>query len=309
MDKTGLIACLQEHFDHPQKSERWAMYRLISPIVDYANLTLAMRPYFEFNQTSAHGTSQAVDIALLDNGKPAVMVEAKRVDRRISADQISKYLQPGVRGLVTNGVNWIMCFDGKSRAVSLTGDTDGQIATEVLNEVVAFIRGEKQPHARWSTEVEYMEPKVRPEVPKKASRARRRSNPVVVAMDTDSFLSEVANLEKASQLDRLLLQSLVAELERQGGMPQHLRCEIRASRVAFFDERVGSGSKRTARVELGKKQPDILVLSSLVTDSTGLEAIAPSDPHDKGPHMRRFRLSNEAQTEQFAVALAKVLGN
>ena len=86
MDKSYLISQMQEHLNAPQKSERWAMYRLIVPVIDLANSKLGLRAYFEFNQTSSHGTSQSVDVALLDEHSPRVMVEAKRVDRRIAAE-------------------------------------------------------------------------------------------------------------------------------------------------------------------------------------------------------------------------------
>ena len=51
---TDLLQHLEEHLRSPQKSERWAMYRLIVPVVDFANATLGMSDYFEFNQTSAY---------------------------------------------------------------------------------------------------------------------------------------------------------------------------------------------------------------------------------------------------------------
>ena len=79
-----LISLLEHHFHDPQPSERWAMYRLITPVIDYANQSMGLFPYFEYNQTSSHGTHQSVDIALLDDQEiPRVLVEAKRADRKV----------------------------------------------------------------------------------------------------------------------------------------------------------------------------------------------------------------------------------
>jgi hypothetical protein len=35
-----LLRQIQEHVNKPQKSERWTMYRLIAPVVNFANSTL-----------------------------------------------------------------------------------------------------------------------------------------------------------------------------------------------------------------------------------------------------------------------------
>jgi hypothetical protein len=107
MDIDFLIKLLENNFANSQPSERWAMYRLINPVVDYANQSLGYTPYFEYNQTSSHGTHQSVDIALLDETyTPRIFVEAKRADRKISPEQIEKYLDVMDHGVVTNGYIW-----------------------------------------------------------------------------------------------------------------------------------------------------------------------------------------------------------
>ncbi|MEO8460618.1 MAG: hypothetical protein ABI451_08825, partial [Dokdonella sp.] len=264
MSRRDLICRIQDHLNSSQKSERWAMYRLIVPVIDFANSTLRMRVYFEFNQTSMHGTSQSVDVALLDDDDaPRVMVEAKRVDRRIAAEQISKYLTPGVRGLVANGVHWVLCHDGMSKAVSVCRPVDELVAADALDEIVAFIRGEILSDSGWSTEQKYMDPVIRPQKLRKELSARRISNSVQAATDIDAMRSEVAGLSNASELEKRFLESMANQFEGQGGLPGHLRCEIRSSRVVFFDDRIPIGSQRVARMELGKKNPDILVLTRL----------------------------------------------
>jgi hypothetical protein len=79
------------HFLQPQKSERWTTYCLIAPVVTAALQDTELSMYYEWNQVSQHGTTQSVDIAVLDQGNPVVLVEAKRFDRQIDAGMIQKY--------------------------------------------------------------------------------------------------------------------------------------------------------------------------------------------------------------------------
>lgn len=285
------------------------MYRLITPVVDFANSKIGMTVYFEFNQTSSHKTSQSVDIALLEGREPRVMIEAKRVDRRIAAEQIAKYLLPNVRGVVTNGGHWIMCLNGESKAVSLLSTETGEADIRSLDEIVAFIRAEKLTRAGWAMNAAYVDPLIRPQRPAKPDRARRKSNPVEVARDTPTLRMLFDQLPSTSPLESVLFDSMLRQIEAQRSLPIHLRTEIRSSRVSFFDSRSTSRSMRVARIELGRKHPDILVLTALVSSSKTLSQIAFPTPHDKGPHMRRFRLADDQKAETFGVELAKVLSD
>ncbi|MDR5763263.1 hypothetical protein [Caballeronia sp. LZ035] len=151
MDKQALIQNLVKHFAAPQSSERWAMYHLISPVVDFANLTSGLISYYEFQQPSAHKTFQKVDIALLDSvtRSPRVMVEAKQFRKPVSAELIRKYLKPGVRGAVTNGFHWVLCVDDNSKIVTLSS-VDGTFFEEALNEVVSFISSGEVDTSVWN---------------------------------------------------------------------------------------------------------------------------------------------------------------
>lgn len=285
------------------------MYRLIAPVVDYANSTMGLTVYFEFNQTSEHKTSQSVDIALLEGTQPKVMIEAKRVDRPIAAEQIYKYLRPGVRGLVTNGVHWVMCLNGESKAVRLHHVSDGKTNVASLSEIVGFIRAEPCERRGWSAVEVYVDPSIKPLRPSKTDRAHRQKNTVEVATDTIVLRGLFNGLTAASHLESTLLDSMLHQFEDQGALPGHLHAKVRASRVSFFDSRLTSKSTRVARIELGKRQPDVLVHSGLVSSWDELARIASPAPHDKGSRMRRFRLSDETQTRDFGVALAKVLSS
>lgn len=305
-----LIQALGEHLAHAQKSERWAMYRLIVPIVDFANSTLKLTPYFEFNQTSAHGTSQSVDIALLYGDTPVSMIEAKRVDRSIGADQIDKYLVEDVRGIVSNGVNWILCLNGQSKALCIWDEETQKVNEEDVEEIVDFLFGSKPLSADWSRNREYIAAPIKPIKPKKPIKALRRSNPKCVAVKAGQCLIEVRNLSKATELELAFLEALVRSVsDHHGDIPSRSRFEFRSSRVSFFDESQSTPTKRTGRIELGKRHPDILVLTEIVNASPSLSKIAPPAPHDKGPHMRRFRLPDESSAMAFGIALGKVIFN
>lgn len=301
----ALVLHLVQHVSSSQKSERWAMYRLIMPIIDFANESLNFHPYFEYNQTSAHGTSQSVDIALLDGVEPRVMVEAKRANRKISAEQITKYLEPGVRGIVTNGVDWVLCLNGRNKVVSI--HRGQSVAIDAVQEVVNFVRGGELRDSGWLESQQYVVPTLKPEKLAKPTTARRVSNPITVVTNCAEMRAEIVRLSTASYLDRVLLNAIAEQFETEVQFPTHLRCEVRSRRVAFFDEHSTSPSKRVARIELGRQQPDIIVLTALAESRPGILSIAPAAPHDKGLHMRRFRLDQEAQARQFGVELAKVL--
>jgi hypothetical protein len=140
MNLSQLAEGLSFQFQYPQKSERWAMYRLIMPVVDFAEAASPRTVHFEYNQTSLHGTSQSVDIALLNDATEEVFLEAKRIDRLISSDQISKYMKDGVRGLVSNGIDWILCMEGQSRRIRIYDPDRRNVNQNGLEDIIGFIR-------------------------------------------------------------------------------------------------------------------------------------------------------------------------
>lgn len=308
MDINELNQLIRENLSSPQKSERWAMYRLITPIVDFANSELGHIMYFEFNQPSAHKTTQSVDIALLDgDGVPVMMIEAKRVDRRISAEQISKYLLSGVRGVVTNGVNWVLCLDSRSKAISIFDPKKKILIEPNVNSVIEFIQGKLSSEEDWTSGCQYIDASIKPARLSNTTKGIRKSNPSYTALDVSSMRETMSKLVTPSMLDRELIKALLDEFERQSGLPKYLRIEVRSSRISFFDTKKTSGSKRVVRIELGRQQPDILVLTALTQSEKHLSEIAISAPHDKGPHMRRFRLSKDSQAKAFGTRLAAAL--
>ncbi len=299
-----LEEALSHHFASPQKSERWAMYRLINPVVDFASSEMGLEAYFEFNQTSTHGTSQSVDIALLDGGVPVVLVEAKRADRRISAEQIGKYLSDDIRGIVSNGYNWILSLKGESKQLSIWDDANKKCIRESLTEIIYFIKMGRSGDSDWHSFSSYMPPSVKPTKPSKQVKAKRKSNPITAADSVEHCQSLIHEHPKATFLEVVFLENMVASVQDSlKCIPTNCRIVFRDSRVSFFNDELSGRSKRAGRIELGKQQPDILVLTSLVEAHSHISKIATPEPADKGPHMRRFRLSSIEQAKLFGASL------
>lgn len=307
MDLENLVARLLPHLHAPQKSERWSMYRLISPVIDYANEALGFTVYFELNQTSHHGQSQSVDIALLDGEKPIVLVEAKRAGRKISSDQIAKYLQKNERGLVSDGFQWILCRNGENtRLLIYDGD---EVSRDKLSAIIGFIRGGTVSGVAWTGDTVLAVTEVKPRQPKKTQRATRVSNPVVPTASLEDLAIQVRGLPQVLPVQAALLAAILCRIEERGGSLGGMRWEVRSSRISIFNDNVqGHGSShRLARLLLEVGNPDVLVLNAIVELHPRLADIAKPAPHDKHPGMRRFRLGNEIQAKAFGAALVDAL--
>jgi hypothetical protein len=293
MNRKELEAHLQEHLSAPQASERWAMYRLITPIVDYANNSLKLKPYYEFNQNSSHGTHQSVDIALLDqNSNPVVLVEAKCWDRGISAEQIDKYLESGVRGVVHHG--FIPIF------------SESLLQRKNLDKVVAFLRGQHQSDLLFLEEPQVYRTDIKPWSIKKKIKAARKVHPKAVAKSISEFESFIDSLDKSPSTERKLLTSIKNTLKERG-IPSFLRIEVRKTRISLFDDRREGRKQRIARIELGKQQPDVLVLTEITKQNADLSSVTKPYIHDKGGHMRRFRIPNDEAAIKFGQYLVIAL--
>ena len=304
MNKTDLISHLKHHLANAQKSERWAMYRLITPIVDYANQKLGLNPFFEFNQTSAHGTHQSIDIALLDENEiPQVLVEAKRVGRILSAEQISKYLTSKQRGVVTNGEIWILCDQDRHACVSLLKSQPNGFNTNALDLVIRFLQLQHIKADFTDTPTEYKSA-LHPLIVNKDIKAIRSTHPKAIAT-LETLPEMLSSIDSKSELEKRLLEHLAAKISDHETMPS-IRVEVRKTRISFFDESSSDTHQRIARIELGKSQPDVLVKKDLVDENGQLQQMT-STIHDKGAHMRRFRIGSLKDAERLAAGLAKLL--
>jgi hypothetical protein len=314
MNLTHLVKILSHRIQNSQRSERWVIYRVIMPVLDYIEGSNPRIAHFEYNQTSLHGTNQTVDIALLEDGVPKVFLEAKRIDRHISSDKIAKYMEEGVRGLVSNGVDWILWMDERSRHIRIYDPIKNTFNHNGLKDIIAFIESPPVGIDDWTKETIHIPPIIRPVRIAKKIKAMRISKEVFSVNDCSSFAGKVANLPRASVNQTALLDAMVERFNSVGGIPVWLLCKLRTSRISFFDSNLKGSSQRIGRIEFGKKQPDILLLTSIVekmrnkkNEMSPLESIVQSNPHDKNPNFRRFRLGNEKQSGEFGKSFVDAL--
>jgi hypothetical protein len=303
VNKTELIDCLDSHLNNVQPSERWAMYRLITPVVDYANQRLNFTPYFEFNQTSEHGTHQSVDIALLDeDGQPQVFIEAKRADRKLSPEQIDKYLNNKTRGVVTNGLIWLLCETGCHEPVVVFSN---KLNKRALDRVISFIRGNLILDSEGNKPSDIYRSKVKLLKSKKQTKASRKVHPKQTVATTTEFQDFINGTDDRPSNELAFLKAINNSITSD--RLSKIKIVTRKTRVGFFDLSLPKRQQRVARIELGKTQPDVLVRTEIVAINPALSEIATPMIHDKGAHMRRFRLGTEDQSAKFGSALMKAL--
>lgn len=293
MTRQELIKNLNYYLKNSQPSERFAMYRLITPVVDFANELMGLNTYFEYNQTSIHGSHQSVDIAMLDEDKPIVLIEAKRLRRRLSAEQINKYLVERTRGIVTDGENWILCLNGKNKNVNILNQF-GRVADSELDEIISFIRNENVNFDSSTTENNSYISNTKPIFQKKEKTAIRTKNEISILETTIDLNNFIHATNRITELEKVFLLSFFKQMENLAN--KSIICESRKTRISFFTKET---HKRVGRIELGKKNPDILILTELVEMDNSIENIIKSFPHDKGSHMRRFRLDEKQKAIEF----------
>lgn len=295
-----LVRLLEKALVAPQKSERWCIYRIVLPVVDYAIEEMNVRAFFEYNQTSRHRQSQSVDIALLgQDERPVLVVEAKGIERTISSDEVTRYLIECSRGVVSNGVEWCLRDENFSSRINLVTEDLRHVDTLGLEAIIAFIRG-KNPN--WVEGQQKLLPRQKNvDRPKKTEKAERKSQPVTVLKDPQECLMFVQSLPRLSPLDRLFVQMLCEKLRK---FSPKLRCEGRSTRLVFFES---VGQSRLLRIEFGKREPSIILKTSLVDENLSLSERETSSPHNKHAGFREFRPSSSDQVEKLANAFAKIL--
>ena len=302
-DSNNLIQNLTTHFKAPQASERWSMYRLVTPLIDYACFKAGLESYFEFPQTSSHGNSQSVDIALLDNGKPSVLVEAKRVSRSISLGQIEKYLEVGVAGIVSNGSDWILCREGAASHVRLWNPGSEAVSHDSIRDIVDFIAGSDSIGQKIQPNVD-IKPILRPKKPAKGEKAHRQVNEVLQIKSGAELQGFIKQNERLTVSDRAFLTAF-AEIVAQP--PEHIEIEVRASRLSVWVRSSGR-RQRKMRIEFGKREPSILILKSIVDGNDTLRHSYAHYRHDKHGGMREIRPPDARQSADLGRILGLLLG-
>lgn len=300
-DIDTLIRYLAHHCAAPQPAERWAMYRLITPVVDLACQTTGWRPFFEYNQTSAHHTSQSVDIALLDDGMPRVLIEAKRARRPISRQQIEKYLEPGLSGIVSNGTDWILCRDELGHHVRIWDEAKQRVSRDDLEHVVAFITDGVFAGDQIDSEMDIL-PILHPDRPLKARRAARKQHAVESIGSSAALLAFCELNKRLTHLDR---DFLTAFAEAFSEVPDYIRIEVRETRMSVWNVS-NSGKDREMRIEFGKRHPSVIVKSSIVAAQAELSEEFVHIRHDKHGGMREFRAAETLQARSLRHKVASI---
>lgn len=128
-----------DRFFRPQPSERWAMYRLICPVVDDACAKSGLEPYFEFSSPNGPNRRLSADIALMQEDLPIWLIEAKKYGRKIDPGMIDAYLKKGLMGVVSNGNYWIFKVREKFLEVGPLLDLNGRMKGDVYSQIVAIL--------------------------------------------------------------------------------------------------------------------------------------------------------------------------
>jgi hypothetical protein len=176
-------------------------------------------------------------------------------------------------------------------------------------EIAAFIRGANVDHSAWSRVALYTAPGLRPQRLEKSTKAQRISKPKKAVVTVEEMIDAFAQLPSISKVQDALLGSLVEHFGRSGGIPRFLRFEVRDSRVSVFDERQPSGQQRVARIEIPRKQPDVLVRTEIVNRCQQQFAFLSPTPHDKGGHMRRMRVGTIKEAGELGGILVSALSD
>jgi len=124
----------------PQASEKWALYRIICPIVDTSCHFSGLEPYFEYPQPTGPNSVIKVDIALLtEQKKPIWYIEAKKFARPIHRAMIEGYLRDDLMGVVSNGNNWIFVIMGKAFTVGPILDNSNKPIDAEIDRIIRLL--------------------------------------------------------------------------------------------------------------------------------------------------------------------------
>lgn len=280
------------------------MYRLITPVIDLACQSTGWQPFFEYNQTSAHGTSQSVDIALLDKGVPRILVEAKRAKRPISRQQIEKYLTPGLSGIVSNGTDWILCRNANGHHVRIWDEFKHQVSRDNVEHVLNFIVGGALAGDQIDPEMDIM-PVLRPDRPKKARRAQRKTHAIESIDSAGAVYAFAEQNKRLTDLDRDLLEAFAGSFAK---VPENIEIEARETRLSVWDFSAGR-KERQMRIEFGKRHPSVIVKTAIVETQTELSEGIVHIRHEKHGGMREFRPANKHQAQFLGRKFAALFAN
>lgn len=310
MTREELIQHLQYHFANVQKSERWVMYRLVNPIVDYACEQTKWLPFFEYVQASQVRTVQSVDIALLEDNKPRIYIEVKKIDKELSPDLVNKYLPDNLIGAVTNGCDWIFASQQKYLYLSLLHESGFRINEHDLDVIIDILRHPDHHHlvkidAELEIETRVMKKKFSKPKSIQLQKAEKKDYPKSQFDSAQSALNAVNTRTDIPDLTRMFLLSFLSKANKHR---RGIYFEMNENRFVWFDVNLHTQSNRLGRVLLKGGIPDILIFTQLVSKNPRLEQIVRSEIHKKTADMRLFRFVDPQVAKNFGEELGRIIG-
>ena len=309
MKKRELIKLLESQMRKPQQSERWVMYKIINPIVDYACELTSWYPYYEFPQAKLTPASQKIDIGIFENLEPRVFVEAKKIRKRIDPDLILPYLRGNIIGLVSNGYNWIIIVKNGSYYIYsyITIFNNGLVIEKNLDLIISSLTLRnprdlvKEIQYNWTTDVVEIGNNLKTFIPPYI-KAKKIYHEHQSFKNPSAGIKIIKSFENISNIQNSFCIHLLDEIKVN---KENLYFEIRKSRMSWFFKPI----KRIGRIEFNGRKANILVKSEIVLNNPKLDKIVKSKVHSKHRGMRVFDIFDEDTTIIFGRELGKIIKN
>ena len=287
----------------PQPSERWAIYRMICPIVDSATAASGLVSYFEFSQPNGPNKRLSADIALLNNNKPVWLIEAKKFGKKLDPGLIAPYLTDGVMGVVTNGNYWIFVICQKIYVAGPVLSEHGEAIFDIQTVIISLLSQTNEDAAAslacktlsaWSGHIISKRPTVW--TLNKGLGSREFAKKVIYNRLSDAVL-EVLPLVVEGSPTELLLE----ELQQSGAEIPGGRIEVSKNRLVWW---LQSGA-RAIRLNLKSRQIDMLASNRLI-EAVGKTLIRASiKMHDKNYEMSVLRATEVDEVRSLVALFSK----
>jgi len=306
MTKQELIKNLENQISLAQQSERWVMYRLINPIVDYACGLTGQLPYFEYPQAKDTPASEKIDIGIFDNFNPKIFIEAKKLRKKIDPDLITHYLKDHIIGIVSNGYNWIIAIkkDSSFEYSYLTIFKDEKIDLSNLDLLISVLTNQNtemlllQKSFNWRKDKIEIGNNLKTFIPpyQKAAKIYHEHKNFDKPDEAKKFIQD---FEHISDIQNSFCFNFLDEIENK---KENLYFKIRKSRLSWF-----SPYKRLGRIEFNGEKGSILVATEIVEANPQLDRIIASKVHSKHRGMRVYDIFDEKTAAIFGKELGKII--
>ncbi|KQS87547.1 MULTISPECIES: hypothetical protein [unclassified Rhizobium] len=273
----------------PQPSERWAMYRLVCPVVDAACEVSFLEPFFEYPQPNGPNKRLSADIALMAEGRqtPIWLVEAKKFGKQVHPGMIDPYLNPGAMGCVTNGNQWIFKIAGRYLSIGPLLRLDGQMDESVYRRLVTLIATVDEGSAlvlsdewtdTWTMKAKAAAPSIWKVSGDKGTRAYQEK----IRYET---LQEAAVAARAYAMSGTLVADMLDQIIDAGLQAPVGWFEVNQARIIWWVKH----KMRGARLKLTGRHIEMLV-DNVILDRIGRQNVKASiKMHDKNMQMSMLK--------------------